>query len=125
MVPKIVKRRMRPLWIAGLLSAGWANRADVRRWLAFSQRTWSEREKRSMSEVLTEARARAAITMDPVLRRDRSLKDIVVDDGVVTLLTTSQPWPDGSAHISRVKQVRGITDVITRNAAESPANHVS
>jgi hypothetical protein len=116
MVPKIIKRRVRPLWVAGLLSAGWANRADVKRWIGFGRRAWTDRKSRPLSDLMTEARARAAISVDPVLRRDKSLQDVSVHDGVATLVTTTHPWPDGQAHLAKVRQVRGISEVVTVNA---------
>ena len=112
MIPRAVKRRIRPMWIATLASAGWANRSDVRRWWSFLRRAVNERETRSMAEVITEAKVRAAVTIDPVLRRDPSLADISVRDGVVTLMTTTDGWPSHHSQTSRIKRVKGVTDLV-------------
>ena len=120
MIPKAVKRRIRPLWIATLASAGWANRADVRRWLSFLRRAVSERETRSMSEVVTEAKVRAAITIDPVLRRDPSLTDLSVRNGVVTLMTSTDGWPSHQTQISRLKRVKGVADLAVHSTTSVP-----
>jgi hypothetical protein len=111
MIPKVVKRRMRPLWIAGAMTAAWANRADVRRWATFAKKAVQQRQTRPLADVMTEARTRMAITVDPLLRRDPTLVDLTVDDGVVTLLTTSDTWPDSAQRISKLKRVKGIDEV--------------
>jgi hypothetical protein len=120
MIPKAVKRHIRPLWIATLVSAGWANRVDVRRWLSFLSRAVRERETRSMSEVVTEAKVRAAITIDPVLRRDPSLTDVSVRDGVVTLMTAADGWPSHQTQISRLKRVKGVADLTVHSTTSLP-----
>jgi len=111
MIPRIVSRRIRPLWIAALASAAWVNRKDVIRWTEFLRRAVRQREARPLSEWITEAKVRAAVTSDPVLRRDPALKDLAVNDGVVTLMTNSQPWPDSAEHVRRLKRVKGVADV--------------
>jgi hypothetical protein len=114
MLPKFVKRKSRPVWFAALASAAWMNRADLARWAKFAKRTLTERQGRSMGDVLTEARVRAAVSADPVLRRDPALADVSVDHGVVTLLTNTASWPDGGGHVSRLKKVKGIANVTSR-----------
>jgi hypothetical protein len=109
-------RRMCRMWIGSVLSAMWVNRADVRRWAGFVARAFQDRGGRPISELLTEAKVRAAITSDPLLRRDTSLADLRVDDGVVTLLTRTDGWPDPRDQMVTLKQVKGITDVTTRRA---------
>jgi hypothetical protein len=107
---------MRRMWIGSVLSAMWVNRADVRRWAGFVARAFQDRGGRPISELLTEAKVRAAITSDPLLRRDTSLEDLRVEDGVVTLLTRTDGWPDPRDQMVKLKQVKGITDVTTRRA---------
>ena len=111
MIPRVVSRRIRPLWIAALASAAWVNRKDVTRWTEFLRRAVLQRQSRPLSDWITEAKVRAAVTSDPVLRRDPALKDLAVRDGVVTLLTNTAAWPDSGEHVRRLKRVKGIADV--------------
>ncbi len=111
MIPRVVSRRVRPLWIAALASAAWVNRKDLGRWAEFLTRAVSQRSSRPLSELITEARVRAAVTSDPMLRHDPALEDIAVRDGVVTLLTRTSAWPDSGDHVRRLKQVKGIAEV--------------
>jgi hypothetical protein len=104
------------MWIATVLAALWANRVDVRRWARFAVRAVRERGRRPLSDVVTEMKVRAAVSSDPLLRRDQALDDLRVDDGVVTLLTTTAGWPDPRDQMVKIKQVRGITDVTSRLA---------
>jgi hypothetical protein len=114
MIPRIVSRRIRPMWIAALASGAWVNRKDVIRWSEFLRRVVQQRESRPMSEWITEAKVRAAVTSDPVLRRDPTLKDLAVNDGVVTLLTSTAQWPDSGAHVRRLGRVKGVEDVTAK-----------
>ncbi len=111
MIPRVLTRRIRPMWIAALASAAWVNRKDVVRWSEFLRRAVSQRQTRPVSELITEAKVRAAVTADPVLRRDPALKDLAVRDGVVTLLTSTDAWPDSDAHVRRLTRIKGISDV--------------
>jgi hypothetical protein len=99
------------MWIAALASGAWVNRKDVVRWFEFLRRAVEQRDSRPLSEWLTEAKVRAAVTSDPVLRRDPALKDVSVDGGIVTLLTTTPEWPDSGAHVRRLSRVKGVDDV--------------
>ncbi len=99
------------MWIAALVSAGWANRHDLTRWARFAKRAASERRTRPLSDLLTEAKVRMAVSTDPLLRRDKALQDLNVNDGVVTLLTATPGWPDPRDQTWRIKRVKGITDV--------------
>ena len=107
------------MWIAALASGAWVNRKDVIRWAEFLRRVVQQRESRTMSEWITEAKVRAAVTSDPVLRRDPALKDVAVNDGVVTLLTSTAEWPDSGAHVRRLSRVKGIDDVTALALVES------
>ena len=110
-VGRAVRRRTRPVWLAGLATAAWMNRKDIARWTEFVRRSVRQRRMLSLSDLLTEAKVRLALTADPVLRRDPALQDLAVHDGVVTLMTATPAWPDSAAHINRLKQVKGIADV--------------
>lgn len=107
---------MRRLWWIGTASAIWSNRRDLKRWVNFVRRAASERERRPWSDLLAEAKVRAAISADPTLRRDDAIDDVRVDDGVVTLLTTTASWPDPRDQIVKLKQVKGVTDVTAKPA---------
>lgn len=115
--PRLLRRGWtRRMWIATVLAALWANRIDVRRWARFAVRAVRERGRRPLSDVVTEMKVRAAVSSDPLLRRDQALDDLRVEDGVVTLLTTTAGWPDPRDQMVKIKQVRGITDVTSRLA---------
>jgi hypothetical protein len=111
MIPRVVRRRIRPMWIAALASGAWVNRKDVVRWSEFLRRAYQQRDSRPLSEWITEAKVRMALTSDPVLRRDPALKDIAVNDGVVTVLTSTAAWPDPDAHTRRLSRVKGVAHV--------------
>ena len=108
---KVVERQARPIWVAALATSVWANRHDVRRWTGFAQRAFSERRTRPLSEVLVEARVRASVSADKTMRRDPSLKDIAVADGVITLTTTAVPWGASAPQVLRLNRVKGISEV--------------
>jgi hypothetical protein len=99
------------MWIAALVSGAWVNRKDVMRWTEFIKRVVQQRDSRPMSEWITEAKVRAAVTADPVLRRDPALKDVAVNGGIVTLMTSTAEWPDSGAHVRRLSRVKGVDDV--------------
>lgn len=119
MIPRIVKRRIRPMWLAALASAAWVNRNDVKRWAEFLRRAVSQRQSRPFGDLLTEAKVRAAVSSDPVLRRDPALKDLAVRDGVVTLLTNTAAWPDAGSHVRKLAKIKGIDDVKALTLADS------
>ena len=120
MIPRSIKRRVRPMWLATLGAAAWANRQDLGRWATFASKALRERNTRPLSEILTEAKVRAAITLDPLLRRDPSLRDLSVHDGVVTLLASQAGWPDPREHFAKLSRVKGISHVETTTT--SPAD---
>ena len=119
MIPRVVSRRIRPMWIAALVSGAWVNRKDVVRWSEFLRRAVQQRESRPLSEWITEAKVRFAVTSDPVLRRDPALKDVTVNDGVVTLMTNTAEWPDSGAHVRRLTRVKGVADVTAHALVET------
>jgi hypothetical protein len=117
-IPRVVRRRIRPLWLAAVASAAWVNRKDVSRWVEFLRRAARQRDTRPLSDWITEAKVRAAVTSDPVLRRDPALKDVQVQDGVVTLLTNTPAWPDSTEHMRRLRQVKRVDDVTALNLVD-------
>lgn len=113
----VIRRRMRRTWLPMLASAAWMNRHDIKRWARFVRRVAQQRTP--FSEALLEARVRASVTANPLLRRDHALEDVRVDDGVVTLLTTTASWPDPRDQIWQLKRVKGVTDVRSTVATAS------
>jgi hypothetical protein len=107
------------MWLAALASAAWVNRKDVARWFEFLRRAVSQRQTRPLSDLITEAKVRAAVTSDPVLRRDPALKDLAVRDGVVTLMTNTAAWPDSGSHVRKLTRIKGIDDVTSLTLADS------
>lgn len=116
MIPRFISRRIRPIWVAALASVAWANRDDLRRWLRFVRRAVNQRKTRTFSDLVTEIRVRAAVSASPLLRRDPALRDLTVDNGVVTLFTTTAEWPDSHTNqIHRLRCVKGISEVTSRS----------
>lgn len=109
---RLARRRLGFLGTGAILFALWHDRHDALRWWSFVKRSLRRRESTPMSAVLTEAKVRAAITADPVLRRDRAIEDLSVEDGVVTLHTTAPSWPERDRHLVRLRSIRGVYDVI-------------
>jgi hypothetical protein len=111
MLPSFIARRVRWVWLAGVATSLWMNRRDVARWLRFGQRSIAQRDQLSFASWLTEARVRAAISIDPVLRCDPGLDDVVVEDGSVTLRTGSASWPDTVTHLNGLRKVKGVANI--------------
>jgi hypothetical protein len=115
MIPRRIAHRIRPIWVAAVASAAWANRDDLRRWVKFIRLTIDQRKTRTIPDLVAEVRVRAAVSANPLLRRDPTLKDLTVKSGVVTLLTTDAEWPEPhNNQIRRLKSVKGISEVISR-----------
>ncbi|HEY0521604.1 MAG TPA: hypothetical protein VGC84_19090 [Ilumatobacteraceae bacterium] len=115
----MVKRRIRPMWLAALASAAWVNRKDLGRWSEFVRRAVQQRDTRPLSEWITEAKVRMAVSSDPVLRRDPALKDVAVNGGRVTLLTNTPSWPNSDDHVRRLTRVKGVADVTAQNLVDA------
>lgn len=109
---RLLRRRLGLFGTGAIALALWHDRHDLRRWWSFALRSLRRRESTTMRAVLTEAKVRAAITADPVLRRDRAIEDLSVEDGVVTLHTTAPSWPERDRHLVRLRAIRGVYDVI-------------
>jgi hypothetical protein len=113
---------LRQLGWMSIAATIWRNRHDVQRWMSFVRRSVQGGGRRTLSEILTEAKVRAAVTGDPDLRHDTSLDDLTVEYGLVTLLITNEPWPDLRTKMMRLKRVKGITDVTTRSIGPIPTD---
>ena len=118
MIPRIVKRRIRPMWLAAVASAAWVNRKDVMRWADFLRRAARQRQTRPLADWITEAKVRAAVTSDPVLRRDPALEDLAVNDGVVTLVGHLERKSLVPMVIHLTRTVPGVVDVVDRLSYE-------
>jgi hypothetical protein len=111
-LPRFISRRLRALGFLSLGLAIWRNRRDVERWIAFARRSFQSREATTFASMVTEAKVRAAMSADPVLRHDPAIDDVTVRDGVVTLHTTTPAWPDREQHAARLRAVNGVFEVI-------------
>jgi hypothetical protein len=110
MLPSFVARRVRVAWLAGAGTALWLNRRDVARWLRFVQRSVAARDEFDLHSWLVEARVRAAVTSDAVLRSDPSLSDVVVEDGTVTVHLAAS-GRDAIGRLNALRKVKGVADV--------------
>ena len=122
MIPRSIKRKTRPLWLAALGSAAWTNRQDLKRWYDFAVNAVRERNHRPLSDLTTEAKVRAAVSMDTLLRRDPALKDLSVRDGVLTVYADLPGWRGAGDRVDRLARVKGVTRVesaIATTAADS------
>ena len=118
-------RRLRGLWRhigwLGVASALWRNRVDVRRWMRFARRSIDSTRRRDMPDVMTEARVRAAITADPVLRHDRMVEDVTVEYGNVTVVTRDAVRPETRDRLLGLRRVKGVTDVTAQTVTPERA----
>jgi len=111
MMLKRIRRSARPLYRSALVAFLWANRRDAARWAKFAQRAASSKRP-STADLKLEARVRAALSADPLLRQDPSIRDVRVHDGVVVLETPPE-WRNRALALSRVTQVKGVESVHT------------
>jgi hypothetical protein len=108
---RFVRKRLAAVGRTIALAWLWSNRRDVGRWARFARRSMTSPRARR-SDLVTEARVRAAISADPLLRRDSSLKDLVVRDGVVRVQTDAM-WRNRGIAVQRMEQVPGVSAVHT------------
>jgi len=110
MIPSFIARRFRWIWFTGVGTALWINRRDVARWGRFVGRSISNRDQLDLHSWMTEARVRAAITTDPVIRCDPDLDDVVVEGSNVTIHTNSHTG-DVAPHLDALRKVKGVAKV--------------
>jgi hypothetical protein len=108
---RFVRKRLAAMSRAVALAWLWSNRRDVGRWARFARRSVSS-PRPNRRDLVTEARVRAAISADPLLRRDSSLKDLLVREGVVRVQTDAM-WRNRSIAVQRIEQVPGVSAVHT------------
>ncbi|MEQ1701086.1 MAG: hypothetical protein ABMA25_13310 [Ilumatobacteraceae bacterium] len=128
LIPPFIARRVRWVWFAGLTTAVWMNRRDAARWLRFGTRSVQQRDDFDMKSWLTEARLRAAVTADPVLRSDPDFDDIEVHEGEVTVRTAGTANWDTGNHLDALRRVKGVAHVACRpriDGADAPRDRVA
>jgi hypothetical protein len=109
---KTIRRPFRPLYRAVILSALWSNRRDLVRWAHFAKRAAVPATRPNSDDLKLEARVRASLSADPLLRADPSIRDVRVHDGIVVLETPAD-WHNKSLAITRLSQVKGVESVHT------------
>jgi len=114
---RLIRQPFRPIVRASALAFLWVNRRDVARWARFAKRAASRSSRPSAPDLKLEARVRASVSADPVLRHDPSLRDLRVHDGVVTLETPPE-WHNASLAVARLRQVEGVESVRTSSETQ-------
>jgi len=95
----------------------WANRRDAVRWARFARRAAGRDTRPGSEDLKLEARVRASLSADPVLRQDPSIRDLRVHDGVV-VLETPPHWHNKPLAVTRLSQVKGVESVHTATDAD-------
>lgn len=109
---KKLRAPLKPLYRSAALAFLWSNRRDVARWANFAKRAATPSTRPTAADLKLEARVRASLSSDPVLRADPSIRDIRVHDGVVVLETPAD-WRNKGLTISRLGQLKGVESVHT------------
>ena len=109
---KKLRRPFRPLYRAVILCALWSNRRDLSRWAQFAKRAAVPATRPKPEDLKLEARVRASLSADPLLRNDPSIRDVRAHDGIVVLETPAD-WHNKSLAITRLSQVKGVESVHT------------
>lgn len=107
-----IRRPLRPLYRSALLAMLWTNRRDVARWAAFAKRAAMPATRPATEDLKLEAKVRVALSGDPALRNDPSIRDVRVRDGVVVLESPAD-WHNKGIAIARIRQVKGVESVHT------------
>ena len=107
-----IRRPFRPMYRSALLAVLWSNRRDVARWAKFAKRAATPATRPRTEDLKLEARVRAALSGDPALRNDPSIRDVRVRDGVVVLEAPPE-WHNKTIAIARVREVKGVESVHT------------
>jgi len=108
---KTIRRSVRPFYRSALVAFLWANRRDAARGAKFAQRAASSKRP-SAADLKLEARVRASLSADPLLRQDPSIRDLRVRDGVV-VLESPRDWHNRALAVTRIGQVKGVESVHT------------
>ncbi len=109
---KTIRKPFRSMYRAAALTFLWANRRDVVRWASFAKRTVTPATRPNSQDFKLEAKVRASLSADPILRADPSIRDVRVHDGVV-VLETPVAWHNQGLAITRLIQIKGVESVHT------------
>jgi osmotically-inducible protein OsmY len=109
---KKLRKRIRPMWRSAMVAFLWANRRDVARWARFAKRASVPNTRPSSQDLKLEAKVRASLSTDPLLRQDPSIRDIRVRDGIVVLESPAD-WHNKGLAVTRLSQVKGVESVHT------------
>jgi hypothetical protein len=109
---KTLRKPLRPLYRSMALALIWSNRRDVVRWAGFAKRAALPSTRPSRADLALEARVRASLSMDSVLRTDPSIRDVRVHDGVVVLEAPAE-WHNKGLALARLGQLDGVESVHT------------
>jgi hypothetical protein len=103
---------LKPLYRSAVLAALWSNRRDVGRWAKFAKRAADSMTRPRKDDLLLEAKVRASLSADPILRHDPSIRDVRVHNGVV-VLETPPDWRNKGLAVTRLGSVNGVQSVHT------------
>jgi hypothetical protein len=117
MMLKKVRKRLGPMYRSAIVAFLWANRRDVARWTKFARRAALPSSRPRKEDLLLEARVRASLSADPLLRQDPSIRDLRVRDGVVVLETPTE-WHNKGLAVMRLSQIKGVESVHTATDAK-------
>jgi hypothetical protein len=117
---KKVRKLAWPMWRSAALAFVWANRRDAVRWARFVRRAAMPATRPTAEDLKLEAKVRASLSADPLLRQDPSIRDVRVHDGVV-VLETPFLWHNKALAVTRLTQVKGVESVQT--AADANEEH--
>lgn len=109
---KALRKPFKPLYRSAALAFLWSNRRDVARWAQFAKRAAVPSTRPSIADLKLEAKVRASLSSDPLLRADPSIRDVRVRDGVVVLETPAD-WHNKGLAVTRLTQVKGVESVHT------------
>lgn len=109
---KTLRRPLRPMYRSAALAMLWTNRRDVARWAKFAKRAVNPSSRPKTEDLKMEAKVRASLSSDPVLRNDPSIRDVRVRDGIVVLETPLE-WHNKGLALSRIGQIKGVESVHT------------
>jgi hypothetical protein len=109
---KKLRTPLKPFYRSAALAFLWSNRRDVARWANFAKRAATPSTRPKTADLKLEARVRASLSSDPVLRADPSIRDVRVRDGIVVLETPAD-WRNKGLAITRLTQIPGVESVHT------------
>lgn len=107
-----LRKPLKPLYRSAALAFLWSNRRDVARWAKFAKRAATPSSRPNAADLKLEARVRASLSSDPILRADPSIRDVRVHDGVIVLETPAD-WHNKGLAIARLAQLKGVESVHT------------